>query len=69
MSLGTTYFSAIAILGNPAEYYNYGTMHLYFMITYLVSTIISAHLFIPMYMDFGYTTTYQYMGTRFHSSG
>ena len=69
MSLATTFFSAITILGTPVEFYNYGAMFSYFMLTYLICTILSAHLFAPMYMDFGYTSTYEYMQTRFHPSG
>ena len=40
MSLATTFFSAITILGTPVEFYQYGTMFGYFMITYLVCTIL-----------------------------
>ena len=69
MSLGATFFSAITVLGTPVEYYQYGTMFFYFIVTYFLCTVISAHLFVPMYIDFGYTSTYEYMETRFHSSG
>ena len=40
MSLATTFFSAITILGTSVEFYQYGTMFGYFMITYLVCTIL-----------------------------
>ena len=68
MSLAATFFSAITILGHPVEYYQYGTMYFYFLLTYTICSLISAHLFIPMYMDFGFTSTYEYMETRFHHS-
>ena len=62
-------YSAITILGTPVEYYYYGTMFFYFFVTYFVCTILSAHVFVPMYMDFGFTTTYEYLEKRFHPSG
>ena len=40
MSLATTFFSAITILGTSVEFYQYGTMFGYFMITYLGCTIL-----------------------------
>ena len=40
MSLATTFFSAITILGTPVEFYQYGTMFGNFMLTYLVCTIL-----------------------------
>ena len=40
MSLATTFFSAITVLGTPVEFYQYGTMFGYFCVTYLVCTIL-----------------------------
>ena len=33
-SLATTFFSAITVLGSPGEYYLYGSMFTYFLVTY-----------------------------------
>ena len=61
MSLATTFFSAIAVLGIPAEFYIYGTMYTYFLVPYLICTILSAEVFGPIYMDMGVTSTYEYL--------
>ena len=61
MSLATTFFSAIAVLGIPAEFYIYGTMYTYFLVPYLICTILSAEVFGPIYMDMGLTSTYEYL--------
>ena len=34
-SLATTFFSAVTVLGTPGEYYIYGSMFTYFLLTYL----------------------------------
>ena len=65
MSLATTFFSAIAVLGIPAEFYIYGTMYTYFLVPYLICTILSAEIFGPIYMDMGLTSTYEYLEVRF----
>ena len=41
LSLATTFFSAITILGTPVEYYSYGTMFTYFVICYLITIILA----------------------------
>ena len=68
MSLAATTFSAITILGTPVEFYSFGTMFMYFIVTYLICTIICTEIFAPMYMDFGFTSTYEYMEKRFSPS-
>ena len=65
MSLATTFFSAIAVLGIPAEFYIYGTMYTYFLAPYLICTILSAEVFGPIYMDMGVTSTYEYLEVSF----
>ena len=40
MSLGTTFFSAITVLGTPVEFYQYGTMYGYFVVTYFICTVL-----------------------------
>merc|ERR1711892_1212464 len=68
MSLATTFSSAITVLGTPVEFYQYGTMFGYFIVTYFICTVLCAEFFGPMYKDFGYRSTYEYMETRFHPS-
>ena len=40
MSLATTFFSAITVLGTPVEFYQYGTMFGYFVVTYFICTVL-----------------------------
>lgn len=67
-SLATTFFSAVTVLGTPVEYYQYGTMFTYFLITYLLCSILIAELFGPLYHDLGITSTYEYLEARFSRS-
>lgn len=62
MSLATTFFSAITVLGTPVEYYNYGTMFTYFIVCYFLCTVLAAEVFGPMYKEFGLTSLYGYLG-------
>jgi sodium-coupled monocarboxylate transporter 8/12 len=64
MSLATTFFSAITILSTPVEYYRFGTMFTYFIICYLICTILAAEVFGPMYKKFGLTSLYEYLELR-----
>ena len=40
MSLATTLFSAVTVLGTPVEFYQYGTMFGYFLLTYFICTVL-----------------------------
>ena len=58
-SLLASWISAIALLGTPAEVYNYGTMFWYICGSYIFMTLISAHLFIPTFYRLRITSVYQ----------
>ena len=47
-SLAVTFFSAVTVLGTPGEYYLYGTMFTYFLVTYLLCSIMIGKSFIIM---------------------
>jgi len=68
MSQAVTFCSALTVLGTPVEFYLYGTMFSYFVVTYFICTVLCAEFFGPMYREFGYTSMYEYMETRFHYS-
>ena len=48
-SLATTFFSAITVLGQPVEFYSFGTMNIYFLLTYLFCTVLVSEVFAPVY--------------------
>ena len=62
MSLATTFFSAITILSTPVEYYNYGTMYTWFILTNGLAIVLAVEVFAPMYKHFGLTSMYEYLG-------
>ncbi len=59
MSLVATFQSAIAILGTPAEVYYFGTMFWWFGISYAIVSLLTAHVFIPVYYNLGVTSVYE----------
>ena len=66
-SLTASFISALTILGWPVEIYKYGSMFVYFSITYLISAMISIKYFIPFFYNSSYTTIYDYLKERFNS--
>ena len=67
-SLAVTFFSAVTVLGAPAENYMYGTMFVYYLVTYALCSILVAELFGPLYRGLGITSTYEYLEARFSRS-
>jgi sodium-coupled monocarboxylate transporter 8/12 len=51
--------SAVTLLGNPAEMYNYGTQFVMIGISYIIVTPITAYLFVPVYYRLGLTSAYE----------
>jgi len=64
----TTFFSAVTVLGTPAEYYIYGSMYSYFAVSYLLCTILVAEVFAPIYRNLEITSTYEYLEMRYSRS-
>ena len=64
-SLATTFFSAITVLGQPVEFYTHGTMYIYFLLTYLIGSILTCELFVPVYSKYNVTSIYEYLEIRF----
>ena len=67
-SLATTFFSAVTVLGVPAEVYIFGIMYFFFAISLLLSSILAAEIFGPLYRATGVTSTYEYLGKRFNNA-
>jgi len=51
--------SAVTLLGNPAEMYNYGTQFFMIGIGYMMTTPITAYLFMPVYYRLELTSAYE----------
>ncbi|XP_067863346.1 sodium-coupled monocarboxylate transporter 1 [Heptranchias perlo] len=68
MSLTASFMSAVTVIGTPAEVYHYGAIFLTFCISYLIVTIVSAEIFLPIFYRLNITSTYEYLGMRFHKT-
>jgi hypothetical protein len=59
MSLTVTFMSAMTLLGNPAEIYNYNTMWWWLWIAHLIAIVISAYIFIPFFFKLQVTSVFE----------
>ena len=64
----TTFFSAVTVLGTPAEYYVYGSMYTYFVVCYFICTVLAAEIFAPVFRKLKITSTYEYLEIRYARS-
>ncbi|GFN86217.1 sodium-coupled monocarboxylate transporter 2 [Plakobranchus ocellatus] len=65
LSLMVTFMSAMTLLGNPAEIYNYHTMFWWLVAAFLLAMTFAAHVFIPFFYRLGVTCTFEYLDIRF----
>ncbi|KAK7111370.1 sodium-coupled monocarboxylate transporter 1-like [Littorina saxatilis] len=65
MSLCVTFMSALTLLGNPAEIYNYNTMFWYLVVAFIFGVSAAAFLFIPFFYELQITSTFEYLEMRF----
>ena len=59
MSLTSTFISAIAILGVPAEVYVHSTMFWWLSVGMIVSSFGAAHVFVPIFYNLHVTSVFQ----------
>ncbi|CAF1175817.1 unnamed protein product [Rotaria sordida] len=65
MSLFATLCSASTLLGIPVEIYYYGTMYLYFLLSWIIAAYLTSHIFIPKFRELGFISIYKYIEQRF----
>ncbi|XP_025093116.1 sodium-coupled monocarboxylate transporter 2-like isoform X2 [Pomacea canaliculata] len=65
MSLMVTFMSALTLLGNPAEIYNYNTMWWYLVVAFIFAIAGACRIFIPFFFNLGITSTFEYLEMRF----
>ncbi|OXB54706.1 hypothetical protein ASZ78_006745, partial [Callipepla squamata] len=63
LSLSASFMSAIQVLGVPAEAYRYGSKFLWMCLGQLLNTLLTTHLFLPVFYRLGLTSTYE-VGTK-----
>ena len=57
MSLMVTFMSALTLLGNPAEIYNYNTMFMWIIVALSFAIFGATHIFIPFFFKLQVTST------------
>ncbi|XP_072882670.1 sodium-coupled monocarboxylate transporter 1-like [Hemitrygon akajei] len=65
LSLASSFLSAITVIGNPAEVYNFGMMFLMFGFTWLITMIATTLIYIPLFYRLNIISTYEYLNRRF----
>ncbi|XP_059470404.1 sodium-coupled monocarboxylate transporter 2-like [Neocloeon triangulifer] len=64
-SLTVGFTSAIALLGNTAEMYNFGTQYSLTLISFLIMVPVTSFLYLPTFRGLGITSIYEYFDRRF----
>ena len=59
MSVVATFMSAIAVLGTPAEIYNFGTMFWWFGLAYAICCLLVAFLYMPVFYKLQITSVFE----------
>ncbi|XP_005499453.2 sodium-coupled monocarboxylate transporter 2 [Columba livia] len=65
-SLTSSFMSAVTVLGTPSEVYRYGASFVLFFLSYALTIIFTAELFLPVFYRSGITSTYEYLELRFN---
>ncbi|XP_011501301.1 PREDICTED: sodium-coupled monocarboxylate transporter 1 isoform X2 [Ceratosolen solmsi marchali] len=66
MSLAASFITAIELLGNPAEMYEYGTQFWMICLAFVLVVPITSQLYLPVYMKLRLTSSYEYLNLRFN---
>lgn len=59
MSMLASFMSAITLMGNPAEIYNYGTQFFIIGLSYGLVIPMAAHFYIPVFYNLNVTSAYE----------
>uniref|UniRef100_A0A3Q2YHE5 Solute carrier family 5 member 8, like n=1 Tax=Hippocampus comes TaxID=109280 RepID=A0A3Q2YHE5_HIPCM len=65
MSLTASFMSGVTVIGTPAEAYLYGTSFWLFGIGYVIMSLVTAEIFVPLFYRLGITSAYEYLEMRF----
>ena len=65
LSLTATSLSAITMMGSPAEYYIYGSTYAWVVVADIISCLLAAFVYLPIYYNLGITSIYEYLEIRF----
>lgn len=59
VSMMVSFMSAVTLMGNPVEVYNYGTQFFFIGLSYAIVLPASAHLYIPIFYKLNLTSAYE----------
>ena len=65
LSLTATSLSAITMMGSPSEYYYYGSTYAWVGLADVISCVVAAFIYLPIYYNLGITSIYEYLDMRF----
>ena len=65
LSLTATSLSAITMMGSPSEYYYYGSTYAWVGMADVISCVVAAFIYLPIYYNLGITSIYEYLDMRF----
>lgn len=68
LSLAFSFITAIELLGNPAEMYNYGAQFWMMCFAFLAVIPITSRFYLPVFMNLRLTSSYEYLSLRFSNS-
>ncbi|KAF5294064.1 hypothetical protein FQA39_LY13538 [Lamprigera yunnana] len=66
MSLAASFVTAIELLGNPAEMYNYGSQFWMICVAFILVVPITSKFYLPVFMNLRLTSSYEYLQMRFN---
>ncbi|XP_054711300.1 putative sodium-dependent multivitamin transporter [Uloborus diversus] len=64
-SLMASFLSAIAMLGLPSEMYRFGTHMAFKNVGFIIGTVISSYIYLPVFFEVQAPTAYEYLERRF----
>ncbi|XP_044751036.1 sodium-coupled monocarboxylate transporter 1-like [Coccinella septempunctata] len=65
-SLAASFVTAIELLGNPSEMYNYGLQFWMICIAFLTVVPLTSTFYLPVFMELRLTSSYEYFSLRFN---
>ncbi|CAH0382315.1 unnamed protein product [Bemisia tabaci] len=66
LSLAASFITAIELLGNPAEMFNYGAKYWLICLPFIIVVPITSRLYLPVFMKLRLTSSYEYFEMRFN---
>lgn len=63
-----SFITAIELLGNPAEMYNYGSQFWLICACFVIIVPLTSNFYLPVFTELRLTSSYEYLSKRFSNS-